>query len=115
MTGKVPFYDRGANEIAVMFAVIQGIRPSRPAECSGTPALDNLWELIQECWRKESDARLKADQIVERLVGPLIQATTTRSTSDWDDTFTSKFRRSMQVQCLLPSVAQIERMIFGDG
>jgi hypothetical protein len=56
-----------------------------------------------------------APQIVERLVGSLIRATTTSSVTDWDDKFTSKFRRSVQAQPLLPSVTQIEYMLFGDG
>jgi hypothetical protein len=59
--------------------------------------------------------RPTAPQIVERLVGSLIRATTTSSVTDWDDNFTSKFRRSVQAQPLLPSVTQIEYMLFGDG
>jgi hypothetical protein len=35
--------------------------------------------------------------------------------TDWDETFTSKFRSSLQAQPLLPSVNQIEHMLFGDG
>jgi hypothetical protein len=35
--------------------------------------------------------------------------------TDWDEEFTSKFRRSLQAEPLLPPVTQIERMIFGDG
>jgi hypothetical protein len=59
--------------------------------------------------------RPTAPQVVERLVGPLIGATTTTSTTDWDEKCTSKFRRSLQAQALLPSATQIERMLFGDG
>jgi hypothetical protein len=59
--------------------------------------------------------RPTASQIVERLVGPPVQATTISFTTDWDDKFTSKFRRSLQAQPLLPSVTQLERMLFGDG
>ncbi|KAJ7883500.1 hypothetical protein B0H14DRAFT_1428909 [Mycena olivaceomarginata] len=38
----------------------------------------------------------------------------TPSTPDWNEEFTSKFRRSQQGEPLLPSVTQIERMLFGD-
>ncbi|KAJ7846554.1 hypothetical protein B0H13DRAFT_1907706 [Mycena leptocephala] len=34
--------------------------------------------------------------------------------ADWDEEFTSKFRRSLQAEPLLPSVTQIERMLSGD-
>ncbi|KAJ6598279.1 kinase-like domain-containing protein [Mycena vulgaris] len=114
LTGKVPFHEF-PNDMAVMLKVLGGQRPSKPISCSGTTPLDGLWELLQDCWREKSDARPTAIQIVERLVGPLIRATTTRSTTDWDDTFSSKFRRSMEGQPVLLSVAQIERMIFGVG
>jgi hypothetical protein len=82
---------------------------------SGTTALDSLWELIQNCWHQQAEMRPTASQVVERLVGPSIGAKITSSTTDWDDKFTSKFRRSLQAKPLLPSITQIEHMLFGDG
>ncbi|KAJ7088668.1 kinase-like domain-containing protein [Mycena epipterygia] len=114
LTGKAPFYEV-FNDAAVMFKVLGGARPSCPTSCSGTKSLDSLWELLQDCWKEEPETRPTAVQIVERLKGPLIQATTTQSTTDWDEKFTCKFRRSLQAQPLLPSITQIERKIFGDG
>ncbi|KAJ7113514.1 kinase-like domain-containing protein [Mycena epipterygia] len=114
LTGKVPFYEL-PNDMAVMFKVVEGRRPSRPTSGSDTVALDSLWELLEDCWKETPDKRPTAAQIVERLKSPSIQATTTQSTTDWNEQFSSKFRRSLQVQPLLPSVPQIERMIFGDG
>ncbi|KAJ7113462.1 hypothetical protein C8R44DRAFT_710619 [Mycena epipterygia] len=113
LTGKVPFHEL-PNDMAVMFKVVEGRRPSQPSSCSGTTALDSLWELLQDCWNEKPDKRPTAVQIVERLKSPLIRATTTQSTTDWNEQFSSKFRRSLHVQPLLPSVSQIERMIFGD-
>ncbi|KAJ7088699.1 hypothetical protein C8R44DRAFT_443990 [Mycena epipterygia] len=112
ITGKVPFHE-WPNDMAVMFQVADGKRPSQPSSCSGTTALDNLWKLVEDCWKDKPDSRPTAVQIVERLKSPLIQATTTRPTTDWDEKFSSKFRRSLQVQPLLPSINQIEHMIFG--
>ncbi|KAJ7113586.1 kinase-like domain-containing protein, partial [Mycena epipterygia] len=114
LTGKVPFYEL-PNDMAVMFHVVAGKRPSQSSSCSGTTALDNLWDLLQDCWKETPDTRPTAAQIVERLKNPAIQVKTTQSTTDWDVKFSSKFRRSLQLQPLLPSVSQIERMIFGDG
>ncbi|KAJ7113487.1 hypothetical protein C8R44DRAFT_855934 [Mycena epipterygia] len=110
---EVPFHEF-PNDMTVMFHVLDGKRPLQPSSCSGTPALDSLWELLEDCWKETPDKRPTAAQIVERLKSPLIQATTTQSTTDWNEQFSSKFRRSLQVQPLLPSVPQIERMIFGD-
>jgi hypothetical protein len=70
---------------------------------------------MENCWEGKAEMRPTASQIVERLIGPLIGAKTTSSTTDWDEESTCKFRRSLQAEPLLPSVIQIERMLFGDG
>ncbi|KAJ7176728.1 kinase-like domain-containing protein [Mycena filopes] len=114
LTEKVPFHEE-QNNMAVLLRVLEGARPSQPVSCMDSPYLDNLWQLIESCWQQKPQDRPTAVQIVQRLQGPLIQATTTLSTSDWDETFTSRFRRASQPQPLLPSVTQIERMLFGDG
>ncbi|KAJ7130862.1 kinase-like domain-containing protein, partial [Mycena filopes] len=114
LTGNVPFHEE-RNDMAVMFRVLDGARPPRPASCTGTQQLDSLWELLQSCWEAKPEDRPVASQIVQQLQGPLIQATTTSSTTDWDEQFTSKFRRASQPQPLLPSVTQLECMLFGDG
>ncbi|KAJ7489301.1 hypothetical protein FB451DRAFT_686485 [Mycena latifolia] len=113
LTGKAPFHEL-PTDAAVIFAVLEGKRPSLPILCSGITELDSLWDLLETCWKDKADMRPSATQIVDWLVSPLIRAKTTHSTTDWDETFSSKFRRSVQVQPLLPSVTQIERLLFGD-
>ncbi|KAJ7883532.1 kinase-like domain-containing protein [Mycena olivaceomarginata] len=113
LTGKVPFYEL-RNDMAVMTRVAQGYRPPRPDSCS-SPDLDGVWELMQKCWEEDVQTRPTASQIVEWLGGPLIGAQKASSTSDWSHEFTSKFRRSQQAEPLLPSVSQIEHMLFDDG
>jgi hypothetical protein len=51
-------------------------------------------------------------QVVVQLVGPLIGASNKSDPTDRNHEFTSKFRRSLQAQPLLPSVAQLEHIIF---
>jgi serine/threonine protein kinase len=114
LTGKVPFHEL-PNDMAVMMKVSRGYRPSRPSTCSGTTALDGLWELIQSCWQGEAERRPTVSQIVIQLVGPVILASTTSGATDRNDEFTSKFRRTLQAQPLLPSIDQLERIIFGDS
>jgi hypothetical protein len=48
-------------------------------------------------------------------MGGEIQAQKAQSASDWDDTFTSRFRRHLLGQPLLPSVMEFERVIFGSS
>jgi hypothetical protein len=45
---------------------------------------------MQECWKKEFDARPTAAKIVRRLVDPPIGAKPTEPGMDWDDTFISR-------------------------
>ncbi|KAF8140742.1 kinase-like domain-containing protein [Mycena galopus ATCC 62051] len=102
------------SDVYAFACVLEGNRPSRPLSCSGTMAYDGLWNLMQMCWEEDALMRSTASKIVDRLKGPLIGAKPKSSASDWDNKFTSKFRRSMQAQPLLPSVTQIERTLFGD-
>ncbi|KAK7026355.1 kinase domain-containing protein [Favolaschia claudopus] len=114
LTGKIPFYEC-PSEIKVMLDVMAGKRPSRAPSCSGSARLDCLWELMQRCWDGDPTKRPSATEIVRQLIEPKIGATTTSSTTDWDHEFTAQFRRSLNMEPLLPSVNQLERTIFGAG
>ncbi|KAF8186928.1 kinase-like domain-containing protein, partial [Mycena galopus ATCC 62051] len=109
LTGKAPLYEI-PRDVTVLIRVLEGIRPSRPETIS---ADDKLWLLMQDCWREKSCHRPSISEIVRRLVA--IGAKTAESTTDWDETFSSRSRRSFQDWPLLPSVTAIERRIFGDG
>ncbi|KAJ7909213.1 kinase-like domain-containing protein, partial [Mycena leptocephala] len=114
MSGSIPFPEL-PQDTAVMFAVIEGKRPSQPMSCTGTTVLDSLWELLNNCWEGRAEMRPTAPQIVERLEDPSIQAKTMSSTTDWDNQFTSRFRRSLQSTDLLLSLTRIEHILFGKG
>ncbi|KAF7325337.1 Protein kinase domain-containing protein [Mycena venus] len=114
LTGTAPF-PQLRTDGAVIKAVLDGRRPSQPISCQGTLSLDSLWNLLQDCWEENPAARPTAAQIVERLTGPNILAKQTQSTSDWDDEFTSRFRRHFLDQQPLPSVCELEQMILGNG
>ncbi|KAF7362739.1 Protein kinase domain-containing protein [Mycena venus] len=113
LTGKIPFHEL-LNDMNVMWEVAAGKSPTRPLSCSGTFALDSLWELLQNCRNGQAQMRPSASQIVDRLMGPQISATKTSSSTDWDNEMTSRFRRSLHTKPLLPSVAKIKSMLFGD-
>ncbi|KAJ7063859.1 kinase-like domain-containing protein [Mycena amicta] len=109
LSGRVPFYEI-KNDAAVVLKVVSGARPSHYPQWSVSHQLEGLWRLLQQCWDESIDKRPTADDLVERLQAPPILATTATSQStDWDETFTSKFRRSLQVQSLPMSTAQITR------
>ncbi|KAJ7651237.1 hypothetical protein FB45DRAFT_780589 [Roridomyces roridus] len=112
LTGNAPFPEMSSDG-AVILAVMKGRRPSRPPSCSGSPSLDGLWALLQDCWHGTPEHRPTAAQVVQRLIGDEIGATETGIGKDWDDSFTSKFRRQLLEQQPLPSVMQFQRMLFG--
>ncbi|KAJ6487044.1 kinase-like domain-containing protein, partial [Mycena sanguinolenta] len=111
LTGNLPF--QGLHTNAVRKAVLAGSRPSPTASCANYPA---LWDLIQDCWREQPEMRPTAAQVVERLRIPALGASAALSGSalDWDDTLTSRFRRSLHPPRSFPTVADLEDMIFGD-
>ncbi|KAJ7050807.1 kinase-like domain-containing protein [Mycena amicta] len=111
LTGKVPFHDL-RNDMAVMMAVARGRRPLQPTSCSGTMALDSLWELMENCWQQQVEMRPTASDLVEQLTGPVIGAKSASSTRDWDEEFSSKFHRLVRAEIILPSIAQIEHILF---
>ncbi|KAJ7873721.1 kinase-like domain-containing protein, partial [Mycena leptocephala] len=114
MSGTIPFPEL-RQDTAVIFAVIEGKRPLQPMSCTGTTVLDSLWELLNNCWEGRAKMRPTAPQIVERLKGPSIGAKTGSSTTDWDNQFTSRFRRSLQTTDLLLSLTRVEHILFGKG
>ncbi|KAJ7139275.1 kinase-like domain-containing protein [Mycena epipterygia] len=109
LTGKAPFFDL-VNDMAVGMKVTAGHRPPKPERSS-----ENLWTLLQHCWEQKPQNRPTGTEIIRRLVGPLIGAKTAGSDTDWDETYSARFRRSIQQWPLLPSIAKIEDRIFGDG
>ncbi|KAJ7653817.1 kinase-like domain-containing protein [Mycena olivaceomarginata] len=113
LTGSYPFQEL-LMDMAVALAVIGGCRPLCPPSCLGSPSLDSLWNLLQNCWEDNPKNRPVASEIIKHLMGDDIQATRTLSLEDWDDNFTSRFRRQFLDQQPLPTVDELEKMIFGD-
>ncbi|KAJ7139286.1 kinase-like domain-containing protein [Mycena epipterygia] len=104
LTGKAPFFDL-ANEMAVAINVINGKRPSKPE----TFSRENIWVLIQDCWKQEPDQRPTMTEVFQRLTSP--GAESMQSEIDWDEIYSARFRRSVRPWPLLPSVTQIESRI----
>ncbi|KAG8725006.1 hypothetical protein FRC09_010210 [Ceratobasidium sp. 395] len=68
MTGKQPFPER-AIEANVILHVNQGGKPLRPVEfCSETQFGDKRWNMLSQCWQKDTTARPTAQQVLELVV-----------------------------------------------
>ncbi|KAF7346610.1 Protein kinase domain-containing protein [Mycena sanguinolenta] len=107
LTGKLPFHEL-PREGAVIAALLAGSRPSPTEDIHPV-----LWALIQDCWEEQPEMRPTAAQVVERLRIPaLASAALAGSTTDWDDTLTSRFRRSLHPERSSPTVMELEGMIL---
>jgi hypothetical protein len=91
--------------------VLDGLRPSRP---DTIPVDHDLWRLLQDCWQATPGDRPSIPQIIQRL-DSIIGAKSEDPVADWDESISSKSRRSLQEWPLLPSIAAIERLILGKG
>ncbi|KAJ7267300.1 kinase-like domain-containing protein, partial [Mycena rebaudengoi] len=117
LTGKAPFYEIH-KDVAIILKVIGGERPSCPISGSGaepTLLMDGLWALLQDCWADNAGDRPVTTQIIKRLTGSPIYARTSRSSVDWNESYTSKFRRSLRQKPLLLCITHIERRLCGNG
>ncbi|KAJ7651364.1 hypothetical protein FB45DRAFT_859919 [Roridomyces roridus] len=95
-TDTVPFYDL-KYDTAVMLQVLQGKRAERPINC----IKDGIWNLMEICWAQEPDKRPSAAGIVQILRERPIEALPTCSVvSDWDPSYISKFRSSLEEHTL---------------
>ncbi|KAJ7614116.1 hypothetical protein FB45DRAFT_938019 [Roridomyces roridus] len=102
-------------QLPIESVLMRGGRPSRPPACSGTPALEGLWALVEDCWHADPDSRPTAAQVVERLRGGDIGASesSVQSENDWDSTSISKFRRLLRGKQALPTLDEFENVVYG--
>lgn len=65
LSGKVPFYRYG--HYAVVLKVSEGKRPKQPHGAKGAWFGDDLWNLLQHCWKPSPDDRPRAREVLDRL------------------------------------------------
>jgi hypothetical protein len=88
-TGKKPFSEV-SNDMAVTLGVLEGNRPSNDPMIP-----EAIWKLFKDCWEQDAEKRPTAHQITKRLLSPSIGASQIQTPADWDETFSSRFRRSV--------------------
>ena len=62
LTGTPPFAGRGKTELACK-VVLEGERPQRPRASEKLGFTDNVWEVLQRCWKKEPSVRPSIDAV----------------------------------------------------
>jgi len=67
LSGQKPF--SGYMDVAVMQKVIRGERPQRPQGESGERFVNDIWEMLELCWKAEWDDRPSVESILRCLEG----------------------------------------------
>ena len=62
LTGRCPFFPMRETEI--LHAVISGLRPSKPENARAIGMTELMWELLEECWRRDRMARPDISRIL---------------------------------------------------
>ncbi|KXN92809.1 Receptor-interacting serine/threonine-protein kinase 1 [Leucoagaricus sp. SymC.cos] len=69
-TGRVPFHEI-PNPFTVMLTLVRSkdVRPTRPPVTQDSELLDEIWQLMEECWDAEPEKRPAIEQVVRRIRG----------------------------------------------
>ena len=67
LSGQVPFYQR--NGPAVILKVLGGEQPERPQGMQGAWFTDELWGLLERCWKRQPHDRPSIKTLLEYLEG----------------------------------------------
>jgi serine/threonine protein kinase len=62
LTGRWPFFPK--REIEIIHAVISGERPSKPENAGKIGITEAMWDLLEECWRRDRMARPDISRIL---------------------------------------------------
>ncbi|KAF7354977.1 hypothetical protein MSAN_01413200 [Mycena sanguinolenta] len=107
LTGKAPYFELTNDAAIILKVVYEEVRPSRLEVIS-----PDFWLLLEDCWHQQIDKRPSTTAISRRLSKRSIGREIIGSLPDWNDTYSARFRRSVQEWPVLPSVDEIERRIL---
>jgi hypothetical protein len=66
-TGKYPFFDIPIDP-TVILKVMHGERPGRPACSVDRIMSDELWDLVNACWKQDPSERPQMVDVVDKMV-----------------------------------------------
>ena len=69
LCGRAPFSNRKDPEVVLL--VLQGERPERPRRDEGKLFTDEMWEIMEHCWRQGQNDRINARNVLISLGGNL--------------------------------------------
>ncbi|KAG6899285.1 hypothetical protein C0993_011612 [Termitomyces sp. T159_Od127] len=107
-SGNIPFHNISNNN-AVIFQVMQGVRPERPSDARGLT--DSMWVLIQDCWAHKPDDRPTIEVVSSRLARePHVDV---RPSESEDMMTPARFRTTMREKPDFSRVSELIQVIRG--
>ncbi|KAF7339002.1 hypothetical protein MVEN_01976400 [Mycena venus] len=100
-TGEIPFFE--VSERALLWHILSGNIPQKSPCIS-----DDIWAHMEECWDTDPEKRPVAKDIVTAFSDPPISAVPTEAASDWEPSYTAKFRASLQDHTLFLLCGEID-------
>lgn len=67
LTGSYPFHEQKWTEHKLIYHVMSGVRPTKPANAEQIGFAGGTWELVQKCWNGESKRRPMIGQVLAHL------------------------------------------------
>ena len=65
LSGHVPFHTYPAH--CVFVQALEGERPERPQGPEGRWFTDDIWKILEDCWKAKPGDRPRADRVLQRL------------------------------------------------
>ena len=62
LSGHYPFYDIASGPLIVN-AIIEGVRPAKPDDAASLGFNDELWKIVEQCWREKRAERPNVEEI----------------------------------------------------
>jgi len=67
LSGQIPFDQHPP--VIVVFRILEGERPERPQGAQGAPFTDDIWAILELCWKHEPSDRIGAKAVLWGLEG----------------------------------------------
>jgi len=68
LCGHIPYHDF-PDDIAVIVAVMEGVRPKKPENAAHLGFTEELWDTVKQCWLEDWKARPGVEDILSCLNG----------------------------------------------
>jgi hypothetical protein len=107
-SGNIPFFQY-KQDGAVILAAMRGEKPTHPTEeiCHLHGLQDNIWELMQCCWKEQPSERPVATEIASIIAQLPICKADQRPVNEWDNTLPSRLSYFLTEHPFPPTFANI--------